>query len=79
MDVFGFSMVKTTKKDFEHFYPYDYGQLCKKHAEPGNFACQGNASAGEVADWCADPWCYVDPCTCGIGAMCFLSFILTFN
>ena len=50
----------TTKTEFEHLYPYDYGAMCKAHAEPGYSSCSGD----NPADWCDDPWCYVDPCTC---------------
>jgi hypothetical protein len=43
-----------------HEYPLDYGEQCTAHAEPGSSSCSGPFPAG----WCADAWCYVDPCNC---------------
>jgi hypothetical protein len=52
-------------------YPGDYGQSCKKQLEPGHSACFDLSTSPPTektisaqADWCATPWCYIDPCNC---------------
>jgi hypothetical protein len=51
-------------------YSGDYGKSCKVHKEPGQSACFDLTKTPPVeletgqADWCTQPWCYVDPCAC---------------
>lgn len=43
-------------------YPADLGARCEAWDADRHEDCKGD----EPADWCADQWCYVDPCKCDI-------------
>jgi len=51
-------------------YPANYGENCAKHKEPGQEDCFDLTKTPPVektegaADYCTQPWCYVDPCAC---------------
>jgi len=56
-------------------YPGSYGEFCATHAEPGDASCYVVTAnppypkpTSEQASWCANPWCYVDPCACEVVA-----------
>mmetsp|Transcript_23590 Transcript_23590/g.54512 ORF Transcript_23590/g.54512 Transcript_23590/m.54512 type:complete len:464 (-) Transcript_23590:74-1465(-) len=52
--------VRATVNDAVVDYPATYGEGCGVHLEPGQPACQETPPA----DWCLQPWSYVNPCTC---------------
>lgn len=43
-------------------YPADTGARCAAWSDDRDKECQGN----NKAKWCADSWCYVDPCLCDL-------------
>lgn len=52
-------------------YAGDYGETCKRFAEPGQAPCYDltklppeELPVAAQADWCNKKWCYVDPCNC---------------
>eukprot|EP00746_Dinoflagellata_sp_MGD_P147758 gnl/MRDRNA2_/MRDRNA2_80075_c0_seq1.p1 gnl/MRDRNA2_/MRDRNA2_80075_c0~~gnl/MRDRNA2_/MRDRNA2_80075_c0_seq1.p1 ORF type:complete len:1679 (+),score=385.09 gnl/MRDRNA2_/MRDRNA2_80075_c0_seq1:132-5168(+) len=50
-------------------YPGDYGESCAEHKEPGQEACFDISESpptekSDPAEWCTEPWCYIDPCNC---------------
>mmetsp|Transcript_57674 Transcript_57674/g.137197 ORF Transcript_57674/g.137197 Transcript_57674/m.137197 type:complete len:481 (-) Transcript_57674:115-1557(-) len=60
-------------------YPTSYGNYCGKQPEPGAAECYDLTTGQELpasqqADWCNDPWCYVDPCTCPLGDLARSSY-----
>lgn len=44
-------------------YPDNVGTFCKDWDAESDPACKLDPT--EAPGWCADEWCYVDPCTCG--------------
>ena len=45
-------------------YPYDYGNMCVIHAEPGISGCSDALGRLGREEFCSKKWCYVDPCSC---------------
>jgi hypothetical protein len=55
-------------------YPSGYGATCDSHIEPGHTDCYNVDTSTEKhvddkAEWCDDPWCYIDPCNCDVGSV----------
>ena len=55
-------------------YPYDYGDSCKIHEEPGSMDCYianktvpTKKTKTDQKGWCYSPWCYIDECACDAG------------
>ena len=52
-------------------YPGDYGRSCKRQLDPADSDCY-NQTTGTIlplkdrADWCDQPWCYIDPDNCDL-------------
>merc|ERR1719446_1015832 len=44
----------------------DVGARCDKWEDGKHPSCLDGATPGKGNDWCAQPWCYVDPCDCDI-------------
>lgn len=45
-------------------YPGEMGSVCKKWDADHSHHCSGD----QKAEWCAEPWCFVDPTNCNIEA-----------
>jgi len=45
-------------------YPSDFGATCSAWDDGRHPECTQGPKTGEVADWCKQPWCYVDVCDC---------------
>jgi len=43
-------------------FPSNYGAHCATWDSQDNPEC--NVKGSDAPDWCANKWCYVDPCTC---------------
>jgi len=53
-------------------YPADLGAHCDKWSVDRNSACKGDNQPA----WCAQPWCYVDPCDCDLDVLPKQSMLL---
>lgn len=47
-------------------YPADLGARCQAWDDDKNPSCKAGQTPGQGKDWCAQAWCYVDPCKCDI-------------
>lgn len=47
-------------------YPADVGARCENWDDLKHPDCKEGATPGAGKGWCAQPWCYVDPCKCDI-------------
>eukprot|EP00930_Biecheleria_cincta_P018812 TRINITY_DN1452_c0_g2_i1.p1 TRINITY_DN1452_c0_g2~~TRINITY_DN1452_c0_g2_i1.p1 ORF type:complete len:668 (-),score=215.43 TRINITY_DN1452_c0_g2_i1:49-1848(-) len=47
-------------------FPGDLGSSCKAWDDGVHPACQAGTKPGKGKDWCAQPWCFVDPRKCNI-------------
>lgn len=45
-------------------YPADLGARCEPWDDGRHPSCKSGAEPGLAAGWCAQAWCYVDPCNC---------------
>jgi hypothetical protein len=51
-------------------YPADFGSSCHAWDDGRNFlGCMEGQSPGQGKGWCAQKWCYVDPCQCDIATL----------
>jgi len=56
--------------------PADVGAECKAWDNGVSPSCKKGETPGEDNGWCAQPWCYVDPCKCNLEAPPKVSFYL---
>lgn len=47
-------------------YPLDLGGTCQAWDDERNPSCHEGGNPGKGKGWCAQQWCYVDPCNCNI-------------
>mmetsp|Transcript_11533 Transcript_11533/g.30593 ORF Transcript_11533/g.30593 Transcript_11533/m.30593 type:complete len:379 (-) Transcript_11533:194-1330(-) len=47
-------------------YPADLGARCEPWDDGRHASCKEGATPGFGQGWCAQQWCYVDPCNCAI-------------
>eukprot|EP00445_Apocalathium_hangoei_P004821 CAMPEP_0203861892 /NCGR_PEP_ID=MMETSP0359-20131031/13278_1 /ASSEMBLY_ACC=CAM_ASM_000338 /TAXON_ID=268821 /ORGANISM="Scrippsiella Hangoei, Strain SHTV-5" /LENGTH=366 /DNA_ID=CAMNT_0050779205 /DNA_START=54 /DNA_END=1154 /DNA_ORIENTATION=+ len=50
-------------------YPADLGARCEKWDDGVHSACKEGQTPGFGNGWCAQSWCFVDPCNCDIPVM----------
>lgn len=51
-------------------YPADFGSSCQAWDDGRNYlGCMPGQKPGQGNDWCAQKWCYIDPCKCDIEAL----------
>lgn len=63
-------MVERKGKDpLEVSYPADLGARCEAWDDDRHFLCKKGAKPGLGKGWCAQHWCYVDPCKCDIDVL----------
>jgi len=54
--------------------PEEYGSVCKVW-DDGNYpGCKEGQDPGQGNSWCAQSWCYVDPCNCNLTTAAVQSF-----
>jgi len=47
-------------------YPLEMGGSCTAWDDNTHPSCKKGGDPGKGNGWCAQPWCYVDPCNCNI-------------
>eukprot|EP00928_Gymnodinium_smaydae_P078576 TRINITY_DN626_c0_g1_i1.p1 TRINITY_DN626_c0_g1~~TRINITY_DN626_c0_g1_i1.p1 ORF type:complete len:387 (-),score=101.62 TRINITY_DN626_c0_g1_i1:56-1216(-) len=57
-------------------YPADLGGSCKAWDENVYPGCEKGGDPGQGQGFCAQSWCYVDPCNCNIGVTPKVSVVL---
>eukprot|EP00928_Gymnodinium_smaydae_P057323 TRINITY_DN4057_c0_g1_i1.p1 TRINITY_DN4057_c0_g1~~TRINITY_DN4057_c0_g1_i1.p1 ORF type:complete len:350 (-),score=60.82 TRINITY_DN4057_c0_g1_i1:201-1250(-) len=46
--------------------PEEYGAECRKWDDDNYPGCKDGQDPGKGKEWCAQAWCYVDPCNCNL-------------
>merc|ERR1719428_2790421 len=60
----GTSIVTISGKSEE--YPLELGGSCQAWDDKRHPSCKKGGDPGKGKGWCAQKWCYVDPCNCNI-------------
>merc|ERR1719220_421208 len=50
-------------------YPADVGAHCEAWDDNRHVRCKEGAAPGAGKGWCAQSWCYVNPCNCDIDVL----------
>jgi len=61
--------VKHDGEDVEISYPADMGSRCEAWDDNRYHKCKAGEKPGKGKGWCAQLWCYVDPCNCDIDVL----------
>jgi len=61
--------VEQDGKEVELSYPADIGARCEPWDDERHFQCKDGEKPGSGKKWCAQAWCYVDPCNCDIDVL----------
>jgi len=57
------------EKEVDVSYPADIGARCKAWDDDRHPLCKAGEKPGRGEKWCAQSWCYVDPCNCNIDVL----------
>lgn len=58
--------IVTIAKDSNMEYPLELGGTCQAWDDDRHPSCKKGEEPGKGKGWCAQSWCYVDPCNCNI-------------